>query len=1052
MKVRSFSGSADDFFGYRVLQYRSDNLKQIIVSAPLHTNQSGAIYTCREEEQNCTLLYQPGLEGLKFFGLSVAVTSSPSASFTSCSPSLVHECDGNSYLNGVCSQFNSSLNPVSTFTSAYEECTKSNVNLVFMFDGSSSMRDEDFKKNKDFIWDIVTKLKNTSIQFAAAQFSTNIRTVFDFNDYINGTAKKKLNDEEHMKALTNTHRSIRFILDNLFENKTSGADPEATKALVIITDGSPSDRSSGELKRCDELNIKRFIIGVGNVNLQSLTDLASEPKHNNTFKIENYNGLNGLLDQLQNKIYSIEGTQAGPSRKWMKELSQSGFSAAVDQDTLILGAVGSNEWQGSLYEVTGSGSGIREVEVKENDLNEDSYSGYSVVVGRRGGVSLMFSGAPRSNYTGQVTLFMKKNRQWEATTRTSGEQLGSYFGGSLCVLDVDSDANTDFLVVGAPLYHQAYPKKEGRMYVYTITRELKLVRELVLNESAQGRFASTVAPIVDLNGDGLQDLAVGAPLEDGGRGAVYIYLGNQKQGIRPHYSQRILARSISEDLQQFGVAIDGAMDMGQDGLTDIAVGARGAVILLRARPVLSVSAEISFSPSNINLGFFDCLAFSENSFPVSNLSICFRTTETTNSSVGLSAGLNVSYELKADAVRLDSRAFLIEGDTRSRSVQKSEVLRSERSCFNHTLYMPNCVRDTLSPVLLQLNFSQSDQQPVNSSAVLDIDSRTTAYVEVPFQINCRNKSSCRSDLTLDFHFLNSSLVVVDQDYFIITVSLSNDGDDSFNTSVVLHYPPGLSLSKFPTIKANRRTLSSCGVRDDGALDKTTCSISSPVYRRGTHAEFLGVFRISRHYNWNKTMEMKLIASSDNNINSTAVTVMKSLPVQFAVDVAVRPVVENSVTYLNFSVDDLGPKPHVIVYEVRNLGLKELPVSVSFTLPAQIGTNFSVSDHTITTNPQVSVRAELVIPPDMVTIISMGGAGGLLLLIIIIVLLFKCGFFKRKRPSNSAEEEPGSFQDDETSNKDTSEEPAASPEPEENLLVPGDKQSENGGVKKDQTME
>ena len=36
---------------------------------------------------------------------------------------------------------------------------------------------------------------------------------------------------------------------------------------------------------------------------------------------------------------------------------------------------------------------------------------------------------------------------------------------------------------------------------------------------------------------------------------------------------------LSEGLQQFGVTIDGKSDM--DGLTEIAVGARGQVVLLR---------------------------------------------------------------------------------------------------------------------------------------------------------------------------------------------------------------------------------------------------------------------------------------------------------------------------------------------------------------------------------------------------------------------------------------------------------------------------------------
>lgn len=42
-----------------------------------------------------------------------------------------------------------------------------------------------------------------------------------------------------------------------------------------------------------------------------------------------------------------------------------------------------------------------------------------------------------------------------------------------------------------------------------------------------------------------------------------------------------MASSISKELQHFGLAIDGVMDMGQDGLTDIAVGAQGTVVLLK---------------------------------------------------------------------------------------------------------------------------------------------------------------------------------------------------------------------------------------------------------------------------------------------------------------------------------------------------------------------------------------------------------------------------------------------------------------------------------------
>lgn len=49
-------------------------------------------------------------------------------------------------------------------------------------------------------------------QFAAVQFSKTFRTVFDFNDYQEGSAEDKLMKEPHMNALTNTHGAIRFTL------------------------------------------------------------------------------------------------------------------------------------------------------------------------------------------------------------------------------------------------------------------------------------------------------------------------------------------------------------------------------------------------------------------------------------------------------------------------------------------------------------------------------------------------------------------------------------------------------------------------------------------------------------------------------------------------------------------------------------------------------------------------------------------------------------------------------------------------------------------------
>ena len=57
--------------------------------------------------------------------------------------------------------------------------------------------------------------------------------------------------------------------------------------------------------------------------------------------------------------------------------------------------------------------------------------------------------------------------------------------------------------------------------------------------------------------------------------------------------QRIGAREIEFGLKYFGQAIDGHMDLGDDGLPDIVVGSKGAAVVLRygfckSYPLLSV--------------------------------------------------------------------------------------------------------------------------------------------------------------------------------------------------------------------------------------------------------------------------------------------------------------------------------------------------------------------------------------------------------------------------------------------------------------------------------
>ena len=93
------------------------------------------------------------------------------------------------------------------------------------------------------------------------------------------------------------------------------------------------------------------------------------------------------------------------------------------------------------------------------------------------------------------------------------------------------------------------------------------------------RFGQSVAGIGDVDNDGVEDIAVGASLDDTGgtaRGAIYVLLMNTNGTVKS--SQKVADNTAGfnvtlADNDQFGVAIAGLGDLDNDGVEDIAVGA-----------------------------------------------------------------------------------------------------------------------------------------------------------------------------------------------------------------------------------------------------------------------------------------------------------------------------------------------------------------------------------------------------------------------------------------------------------------------------------------------
>ncbi len=136
--------------------------------------------------------------------------------------------------------------------------------------------------------------------------------------------------------------------------------------------------------------------------------------------------------------------------------------------------------------------------------------------------------------------------------------------------DFNDDGYAD-VAIGAPLDDDGTPASDrGRVYVFRGAGAVDTTADVVLSGAEAGaRFGFSVAAIGDFNGDGRPDLAASAPLEDAGgtdRGRVYIYFGGGS------FSAPFVI-SGTEDAGQFGFAIARAGDVNGDGRDDLIVGA-----------------------------------------------------------------------------------------------------------------------------------------------------------------------------------------------------------------------------------------------------------------------------------------------------------------------------------------------------------------------------------------------------------------------------------------------------------------------------------------------
>ncbi|XP_051994348.1 integrin alpha-3-like [Xyrauchen texanus] len=435
-------------------------------------------------------------------------------------------------------------------------------------------------------------------------------------------------------------------------------------------------------------------------------------------------------------------------------LCLAGMSAAITQTDVILGTPGCYNWQGNAF-LNWHDSKNPEYNLKINfpDMSRGNiYIGYSVAIGK--GVlskekDTLVTGAPRDGAKGSVMMaeFFKTAKMDEKLMLSAtimGEQVGSYFGNSIAVVDLNNDGWKD-LIVGAPFYFDRKKEKGGAVYIYMNQNgSFHDKADVILTGPKDSAFGMAVVAIGDVNQDGFQDFAVGAPYH--GKGMVFIWVGN-KDGIFHNASQIIYGKDIpGAGFQTFGYSISGGMDVDRNSYPDIVVGSLDdRVVLLRARPVIHLKKIFTVTPEVIDPN--DCDSCIE-------AKLCFAYTPSTGSTSSTKS-ITLKYTVEADQFHRSPRVHFL--DNKEGKFTDEISITSSGECHSLKLELASkTIQDKVSPIVFLFSVSLVEPSPSGKQSVEDlsafpvISQGDTLMVkkEIHIQKACGSDNKCESNLQM----------------------------------------------------------------------------------------------------------------------------------------------------------------------------------------------------------------------------------------------------------------------------------------------------------------
>uniref|UniRef100_A0A4W3HP52 Integrin subunit alpha 8 n=1 Tax=Callorhinchus milii TaxID=7868 RepID=A0A4W3HP52_CALMI len=396
----------------------------------------------------------------------------------------------------------------------------------------------------------------------------------------------------------------------------------------------------------------------------------------------------------------------------------------------------------------------------------------------------------------------------------------------------------DDVLVGAPLFMDRESdgklKEVGQVYLFLQEEAFQFQDpQKLLGTDVFGRYGSAIASLADLNHDGYNDIAIGVPFAgDDGRGKVLIYNG-QSTGLNPKPSQVLEEQWSSQAIPSgFGFTLRGASDIDRNDYPDLIVGAFGAskVVVYRARPVVTVHAQLQLNPSIINPENKSCiLPESESLVSCFTVEVC---ATISGHAIPYIVVLNVDLHLdKLKKKGVVERILFLYYHQPQHSFQLVVGKSQHSRCKEFVVYLTDEkeFRDKLTPIGVNLNYSLDESRPLEGLAVKPILNYYTALLSLQAHIllDCGDDNLCIPMLKLSASPDRQQLIIGDEIPLTLIINAKNEGEGAYEAELYVTIPPE---SDYIGVIRNNEALSklSCAYKVDNSTQMVVCDLGNPM--------------------------------------------------------------------------------------------------------------------------------------------------------------------------------------------------------------------------------